>query len=475
LNKELYIGGFFAYSINKAGAQKLLTYIEKNGIKHGIDYLIKIVANLNVNELQPLLVHSEWYEDKSKPFDTDIQSCSESLDFTNTLEDQFEFMPQLDQIGHDLYFHKETVTECMRKALKDPQCLGFNTLGFFKNKIERLTASRYFKEGDGLYVKKNDALVSAPLVSAPLVSAPLVSAPLVRLKMLCHWCSSEQLCREWSNMYMDHDSWKHIKMTFSNDPREIDYYVIINSPPRDEVYVPERTIVFQMEPWVADPQKNWGVKTWREWAAPDPTTFFKVFTHKTHLNNVQWQIAYPFYTKAILTDTAQSLADAKQNKVAVVCSAKNFDEGHLLRNIFIKYVDTTTALIDIWGRDNYHQFQHYKGVVPADNKYNVYANYKYCLAVENNSEHNYATEKIWEGILCESLCFYWGCPNLEEYIDSRAFVRLPIEDPATALKIIQQAIAEDWWAQRIWIIKQMKEKILNELGFFPLLSRIIKI
>jgi len=466
LNKELYIGGFFAYSINKVGAQKLLAYIEENGIKHGIDYLIKIMPNLKVSELQPLLIRSEWYEDKSKPFDTDIQACPESLDFTKTLEDHFEFVPQLDQIGHDLYFHKDTVTECMRKALKDRNCLGFNTLGFFKNKIETLSASHYFKEGDGLYVKKGHVPACA--------ASPVPAAKHIRLKMLCHWCSSEQLCQEWSNMYLDQESWKHIKMTWTNDPREIDYYVIINSPHRDEVYEPSRTIVFQMEPWVADPHKNWGVKTWGEWATPDPTKFFKVFTHKTHLNNVQWQIAYPFYSKAILADSRQSLADAKQNKVAVVCSPKNFDEGHILRNNLIKYVDSTTTLIDIWGRVNYHQFQNYKGAVPADNKYNVYANYKYCLAVENNSEHNYATEKIWEGILCESLCFYWGCPNLEDYIDSRAFVRLPLEDPATALKIIQQAIVEDWWAQRIWIIKQMKEKILNELGFFPLLVSILR-
>jgi hypothetical protein len=88
-------------------------------------------------------------------------------------------------------------------------------------------------------------------------------------------------------------------------------------------------------------------------------------------------------------------------------------------------------------------------------------------------EHNYATEKIWEPILCESLCFYWGCPNLEEYIDEKAFVRLPIEDPQAALQIIQQAIAEDWWSQRIDVIKQMKEKILNQLGFFPLLESIL--
>jgi GR25 family glycosyltransferase involved in LPS biosynthesis len=458
LNKDLYIGGFYAYSINKVGAQKMLNYIAKTGIKHGIDFLVGIVPELNPYEIQPLLVFSEWYE--NKPIDTDIQTNYASLDFSQTLEDQFEFIPHLDQIGHDLYFHQGTLLELMSKAVKAPNCLGFNTLGFFKGKIETLTGSQYFKENDGIYIKKSK--------NSPQVAA----APLIRLKMLCNWCSSEQLCKEWSNMYKTKTgdiTWENIVMTFTQDPREIDYYVIINSPPSGEHYEPKKTIVFQMEPWVADPLKNWGVKTWGEWANPDPQKFFKVFTHKTHLNNVQWQIDYPFYN----TDS-YSHAN-KQNKIATICSQKNFDEGHLLRNNFIKFIDTATVnnTIEIWGRENYHGFQSYKGGVPEDNKYNVYANYKYVLAVENNSETNYATEKIWESILCEALCFYWGCPNLEEYIDARAFVRLPLEDPGAALQIVQQAIKEDWWAQRLEIIKQMKEKILHELGFFPLIKSII--
>jgi len=258
-----------------------------------------------------------------------------------------------------------------------------------------------------------------------------------------------------------------LQLTSSEDQGEIDYYVIINSPPAGAHYIPEKTIVFQMEPWIEDPSKNWGVKTWGDWATPDPQKFFKVFTHKTHLNNVQWQIDYPFYNKPVV--------ELKQDKVAAICSQKNFDKGHLLRNNFIKYIDFsgTLDMVDVFGRENYHQFKSYKGPVPADNKYNVYAFYKYVLAVENNSEHNYATEKLWEAILCESLCFYWGCPNLEDHIDARAFVRLPLEDPVAALQIIQQAIAEDWWTERIAVIKQMKERLLNELGFFPRMAALL--
>jgi hypothetical protein len=474
-NNDLYIGGFFSYSINKVGAQKLLDYIEKNGIKHGIDYLVKIVADLNVKEIQPFLVFSKWYESKDKPIDTDIQANYESLDFNKTLEDQFEFMPQLDQIGHDIYFQPGSLAECMSKALKDQQCLGFNTLGFFKNKIETLTSSQYFGEKDGMYIKKSAIApvhvpaVHVPAVHVPAVHVPLPAVPIIKLKMLCNWCSSEQLCKEWSTMsYEGCIQYEGcLQLTSSEDQGEIDYYVIINSPPAGAHYIPEKTIVFQMEPWIEDPSKNWGVKTWGDWATPDPQKFFKVFTHKTHLNNVQWQIDYPFYNKPVV--------ELKQDKVAAICSQKNFDKGHLLRNNFIKYIDFsgTLDMVDVFGRENYHQFKSYKGPVPADNKYNVYAFYKYVLAVENNSEHNYATEKLWEAILCESLCFYWGCPNLEDHIDARAFVRLPLEDPVAALQIIQQAIAEDWWTERIAVIKQMKERLLNELGFFPRMAALL--
>jgi hypothetical protein len=260
----------------------------------------------------------------------------------------------------------------------------------------------------------------------------------------------------------------------SND--DAAFYVIVNSTNEMTVYDPKRTVVFQMEPWVEDSSKNWGVKTWGEWASPDPTTFLKVFTHKTYLNNVQWQIDYPFYIKPI--DNSQKL-----NKIATILSQKNFDTGHILRNNFIKYVEEQCNEeqcneeqcneIDIWGRQNYHNYKNYRGAIKDDNKFNVYGNYKYCFSAENNWEHNYATEKIWEPILCESLCFYWGCPNLEEYIDPRAFVRLPLEDPDAAITIIHQAIEEDWWSQRIEVIKQMKEKILNELGFYPLMERLL--
>ena len=154
LDKHLYIGGTFGYIINKTGAQKMIDFIEINGIKHGIDYLIKINNNINCYSID--LIYSEWNED-NKIIDTDIQSNFSRLDFSNSkiLEDQFEFIQGLDQLANDMYKYTGNTFELMDLALNDPKCFSFNTLGFYKNKGDiNFIPSIYFKETDGIYIKK---------------------------------------------------------------------------------------------------------------------------------------------------------------------------------------------------------------------------------------------------------------------------------------------------------------------------------
>ena len=473
LNKNLCIGGTFSYIITKNGANKIVDYIVKNGIIHGIDYFIKKLDMINCYECQPSLVFSLWCENQ-KIFDTDIQLNMDSIDFTsfvllhdevesnNTnelIKNNFVFIPTRDQIGFDLYHKKDSLYNMTRCALNDKHCVAFNTLGFFKGEIKNVTSSQWFGKNDGIYIKKEYA--NSEVVT---INQGVVGMKRFRIKMLCNWCSSYQLCKEWSNMCMDPDTfiWNNIEITWDNE--NIDYYVIINSPSPCDYYDPKRTIVFQMEPWVYNTSKNWGAKTWGEWANPCDYKFIKVFRHIEALNNVQWQVTPPEHIPG----------EDKSNRIISILSNKNIDEGHIKRIEFLRGIEIYGKKIynkfDVYGKENYHNLNSYVGI--TNNKMEL-EKYKYCFSCENNSEKNYATEKIWEPILFECLCFYWGCPNLEEYIDSRAFVRLPLDNIDECISIITKAIEEDWWSQRIDIIRIEKQKILNELGFFPRISKII--
>ena len=392
LDKKLYIGGYFMYSINKNGARKLLDYIEQNGIKHGIDYLNKIMPDLHSYECQPQLVFSEWNEN-GKKIDSDIQNIYDKLDLLN---------------------------------IKD--------------------------KNNNIYKEK-----------------------IVKIKMFCNWTSSQNLCKEWSNMCdCDFESiykWKNYQLVWTDIKEEIDYYVIVNSPPKDAYYDPKRTIVFQMEPWVYDLSKKWGVKTWAEWAEPDCNKFLAVRGCKTNChNNAYWQLELK------LNDLQNSnlFEKNKGSIVSSIMSSKYFDEGHIVRIDFLKFLESKGDIeLDIYGQDNIHNFKNYRSKLEMKNKSNGIKGYKYYFMMENNFEKNYITEKLWEPILCETLVFYYGCPNVTDYIDSGAFVLLDINNFEKSYQMIKQAIKEDWWSQRIEIIRKEKRKILDELAFFPTIDKII--
>ena len=451
LCQELYIGGTFAYIIHKTGAEKLLDYSAIHGIQHGIDYfMVKRVPNLNIQELQPCIVHSPWCEFADQNVDTDIQLCTDNL-FADY--DQFEFIPKLDCIGNDIEYKSGSITTILKHALANPKCVAVNTLGFFKHSMGALVPSNYFKDHDGLFVKKIKECTKE-------CTKECIETNKYRVKMLCNWCSSEQLCKDWSNMY---DSRSNFVMTHENT--NIDYYVVINST--QEFYEPYKTIVFQMEPWVHS-SSPWGVKTWGEWAIPDPSIFLAVRgRHSNCHNNVFWQLELSY------AELEKPCTMTKQNRVSTICSSKYFDPGHIDRIELIKFLDNKSC-IDIYNQDNQFQFTNYKGsCTPYLDKSRGIMSYKYYFMIENNYEDNFITEKLWEPILCETLCFYYGCPNANTYIDSRAFVVLPIHDFDLCYEIIQTAIREDWWSQRLPFIKIEKQKILQELSFCPVVNQII--
>jgi GR25 family glycosyltransferase involved in LPS biosynthesis len=481
-NRDNYLGGTFSYIITKNGAQKMLTYIENNGIKHGIDYVIKINKNLNMYEVYPNIVFSKWVSNGCSNIDSDIQKDIECFNFDNIeniiikkdedyLNDNinFIFIPNLDHQDNDIYFNKLSLDEKFKHAEQDPNCSGFNTLGFFKNKIDidNLKSSIYFKDGDGIYIKKS--LYEDYLKKK---EKEKINKEFINIKMLCNWISSEQLCKEWSNMCEYGFVWKNYKLVWSDVKEDIDYYVIINYPPENSYFDPKKTIIFQMEPWVYDQNKNWGIKTWGTWAIPNPSNFLAVRGRKTNChNNICWHL------EMSLSELSKSeiFKKTKGSIISSICSSKYFDEGHIARIDFLKFLEAKgDILLDIWNQDNYHGFENYRGVVtPYLDKSKGLKEYKYYFMIENNYESNFITEKLWEPILCETLVFYYGCPNVTDYIDSNAFVLLDITDFEKSYQLIKKALREDWWTERIDIIRKEKNKILNELAFFPIIDSII--
>ena len=457
--KNEYIGGTFSYCITKSGCKKLLQYIETNGIKHGIDYIMNICPELDTYNPQPHLVFSEMVESFDSSVDSDIQKDYSSLDLVPMdIKNMWIFYEGVDSGGNDICQIRGGLDKLFTAASTTKGCVAFNTLGFLKSKVDfPCKPTPYINSaGKGLYVKKTYTN----------------GEKVFRIKMLCNWCSSEALCAEWLKMSKGENRWNSIQITSENT--NIDYYVIINKPRAGDVFIPEKTIIFHMEPWCGDTWQKWGVKTWGEWARPDPAKFLQVRSHDRFLNTGFWQINKTYTQlkeEPILKDSAFG------NRISSICSSKYFDPGHIKRIDFMKFIEGKNdplVQLHIYNEDNKHGFRSYVSPArPFVDKEKGILPYKYYFMCENNVEKNFITEKLWEPILCESLCFYWGCPNVSEYINPLAYVQLDMNDFEGSFEIVRSAIRENLWEQRLDILREEKQKVLEKYNFFPTLEEII--
>jgi GR25 family glycosyltransferase involved in LPS biosynthesis len=474
-----YIGGSFGYIISKSGVEKLISWIGSNGISHGIDYLIKIVPGLNIFQLDKLIVYSDWVRTLNSNVDSDIQKNFEYLDIYS--DENFQYIRQLDSCSNDICFASNlSIDEMKKKALENDNCVCFNSLGYFKFKCDELKGSPYFKSiSDGVYIKKKYLIKNFNMDEnkneKEKSNKKAIPKPNdnIRIKMICNWTDSKTLCDEWNWMSKGDYRWDNIQITWEDS--DIDFYVIINKPKPGDFYIPDKTIIFQMEPQCLNPNQNWGVKTWGEWADPDPEKFLMVRTNKNYLNNVLWQfkLTYNYFkNEKIIKD------ETKSNVISSICSSKYFDPGHIKRIDFIKFIEEQSdpnVQMHIYNTDNLHGFKSYKGkLTQYDDKHLGIIPYKYYFMCENNSEPNFITEKIWEPIISETLVFYWGCPNISEYINPLAYVQLDMNDFSKSFQIIKESIQNNLWEQRLQYIKEEKEKILDYLNFFPTLKRTLE-
>jgi hypothetical protein len=151
--------------------------------------------------------------------------------------------------------------------------------------------------------------------------------------------------------------------------------------------------------------------------------------------------------------------------IAIVSSLYSWP-GHRKRIDFLKYIEKNHPDFDydLYGRTNDHSFLNHKGPIPENMNDCYIEKYKYSFNCENSAEPYYFTEKIMDSILAETLCFYWGCPNLEEFLDPRSYILLDLDDFEKSYNTIIESIKNNEWEKRLPYIKLMKQKIILELN-----------
>jgi len=294
----------------------------------------------------------------------------------------------------------------------------------------------------------------------------------ITIAIINSWTSEEQLRAELERQRPP-DS--NVTIVSRNEPH--DFLLIINADPNahPSTYKGTNALYFCMEPRL--PPRFFG-----DWSrASDFLDQSQLCTHAFQHNLVEFHLSSPF------NELLKSPSKLDAAKISVIQSNKRDDIGQKKRLDFVLALNEylaqanfvngslyVTSPLDCFGTFQPLILLNRRGVLPYKQKGDGLAPYKYHFAAENNAIDNYFTEKIVDGILMECLVFYWGCPNLEEYLPAESFVRLELEDMGADCATIERAIKEDWWSARLPAIKEAKHRILYKLSFFPHVEEILR-
>jgi hypothetical protein len=140
----------------------------------------------------------------------------------------------------------------------------------------------------------------------------------------------------------------------------------------------------------------------------------------------------------------RGLDTTKTKMVSLIASNKRSQTGHILRHKIVDYIAEKNLDVDVLGR----------GYKPFEAKSDGLAPYRYSVVIENIREPNYFSEKLIDAVLCDCVPIYWGCPNLDRFLDTKGMIICTSAADITAA--LQTLSAQDY-ATRLPALQAVKE------------------
>jgi Glycosyltransferase involved in LPS biosynthesis len=406
----------------------------------------------------------------------------------------YTFYENKDYFGGDIFHCKnKTIRELKKVADSNPNCIAFNTYGYFKNTINLKNLitipnvySNHHTQPDGIYVRN------------PVINRNITIKPLW---YLFDENDENHLTIDYFKKFSNNGKWNNVEFVNYDDA---DCYIIIDKPSinddhnsvvnnyyKYEKYEPEKTILFKTNIW-----KN--INNYNNiWNLPNRNEFLQIREFQNFDSHI-WNINKTY------NDLINDNINIKSKTCAVIINYINDKIIDLL--LHIKNNDSELfSKINIFGNfgnklyinDNKDYDYDYdklkdKGLeCQFDFDYtDVLSTHKYILIIEDRS-NLYINTRYKNKILCmsyESLIndaflsncciFYAGYRKLENF--KNAYVRLDENKSNENLldnyyKIIRDNISNDIYSTLIDNIKKSKNLILTSLQIFPTIEKIIKI
>lgn len=259
---------------------------------------------------------------------------------------------------------------------------------------------------------------------------------MIKIKLFCNWNSCENLIEEFKKYFKQDYLYDNLEFVLS----EQDYNVVVNYT-YEQIDL-SKTILFQWEP--ESTRRTWpGI-----FSTPNTKDFLKCYDINNHHNIVCW-----YLNKTQKQLSSEEIVKSKTFS-GIISNLSNL-EGHHFRKSFVENHLMKLPYYEHFGR----------GYVSINDKSEGLYPYKYTFACENSFERNYFTEKIIDSIMSECICFYDGCPNIEDFFNNDCFIKIDVKDPIKSVEIIKRSIGNDEYEKRIKNVRLEKKRILEEFNW----------
>ncbi|MDA8154857.1 MAG: glycosyltransferase family 10 [Actinomycetota bacterium] len=204
--------------------------------------------------------------------------------------------------------------------------------------------------------------------------------------------------------------------------------------------------------------------------------FPKIITcHKmnAHPNVIHTQQGLPWHTGwrrstnkgAMAYDDFKRMRPLRKDKIiSVICSSEYRIPGHRKRLYFLdKLRNHFGQRLDVFGR----------GIRPVDDKWDAIAPYKYHIVLENSSVEHYWTEKLGDAYLGFAFPLYYGCPNINDYFNSKALQPIDIHNWRKSIQIIEDVINSSTYERSLQLITEARDAVLDKYNLFAMLADVI--
>ena len=138
--------------------------------------------------------------------------------------------------------------------------------------------------------------------------------------------------------------------------------------------------------------------------------------------------------------------------------------GHLDRIKFVMALKKSKIahIIDFFGN---------KTTTPLKEKKDGILPYKYSIAIENNAQDDYISEKIMDCYLGYSIPIYFGAGNVEEYFPKDSFIKIDIYHLQDSITLLENILDSNFYEEHFDALLEARRRVLCDYSMLYSISK----